>query len=248
MDSALRPRDIQARIRSGESAEQVATAAGTSVEQIMPYAAPVLAERAHQAQTALRASVRRTTAPGGSGGGRTLGQCVEQFLADRALHDDDLAWDSWRRPDGRWVLTATFTSAGEQHTAELTHDVAGRYVVAENTEARELIGEAASAPAGGPAPLGHDAIELVREPEPEPQPEPDEDTVEVPAAREPAAPPEAEEPAEEQPALDLGPEATEPAPEPANEQAASRRKRKGRSSVPSWDEIMFGGEPSGPRE
>ena len=45
MDSALRPRDIQARIRAGETPEAVAQAAQTSVDKIMMYAAPVLAER-----------------------------------------------------------------------------------------------------------------------------------------------------------------------------------------------------------
>ena len=45
MDSALRPRDIQARIRAGETPEAVAQAAQTTVDRIMAFAAPVLAER-----------------------------------------------------------------------------------------------------------------------------------------------------------------------------------------------------------
>ena len=59
MESVLRPRDIQARIRAGESAEAVAQAAQTTVDKIMAFAAPVLAERAHMADRAQRASVRR---------------------------------------------------------------------------------------------------------------------------------------------------------------------------------------------
>src|SRR5688500_5268814 len=50
MDSALRPRDIQTRIRAGETPETVAQAAHTSVDKIMAFAAPVLAERQHVAQ------------------------------------------------------------------------------------------------------------------------------------------------------------------------------------------------------
>ena len=45
MESVLRPRDIQARIRAGETPEAVAAAAQTSVEKIMAFAGPVLAER-----------------------------------------------------------------------------------------------------------------------------------------------------------------------------------------------------------
>ncbi|MCW2843763.1 MAG: DNA-binding protein, partial [Nocardioides sp.] len=37
MDSALRPRDIQARIRAGETPEAVAEAAQTSVDRIMAF-------------------------------------------------------------------------------------------------------------------------------------------------------------------------------------------------------------------
>ena len=50
MDSALRPRDIQARIRAGETPEAVAEAAQTTVDKIMTYAGPVLAEREHVAE------------------------------------------------------------------------------------------------------------------------------------------------------------------------------------------------------
>ena len=52
MESALRPRDIQARIRAGESPESVAAAASTSLDKIMGYATPVLAERAYQSDPA----------------------------------------------------------------------------------------------------------------------------------------------------------------------------------------------------
>ena len=69
MESSLRPRDIQTRIRAGETPESVAHAAGTSVEKIMAFAAPVLAERAHVAERAQLASVRRRSTESGA---RTL--------------------------------------------------------------------------------------------------------------------------------------------------------------------------------
>ena len=81
MDSALRPRDIQARIRAGETPEAVAQAAQTSVDKIMAFAAPVLAERQHIADRAQRSSVRRRN--GGdqaAGGARTLGDVVAGHL------------------------------------------------------------------------------------------------------------------------------------------------------------------------
>src|SRR4051812_22420102 len=43
--ASLSPRDIQARIRSGESAEDVARVAGVPVDRVLRYAGPVLQER-----------------------------------------------------------------------------------------------------------------------------------------------------------------------------------------------------------
>src|SRR3954447_21173175 len=79
MESMLRPRDIQARIRAGETPESVAAAAGTTVEKVMPYAAPVLAEREHVAERAQRSSIRRSAGEARS----TLAEAVTQHLHER---------------------------------------------------------------------------------------------------------------------------------------------------------------------
>src|SRR6185295_10475926 len=42
--STLSPRDIQARIRAGESADDVARVAGVPVDRVLRYAGPVLQE------------------------------------------------------------------------------------------------------------------------------------------------------------------------------------------------------------
>lgn len=302
MESALRPRDIQSRIRAGESPEDVAAAAQTTVEAIMAFATPVLAERAHVAHTALKASIRRRSGESSSAG-RTLGEAAELFFSDHKLHDEDVEWDAWRTPDSRWMLVATYAVAGRERTAEFSHDLPGRYVVAENDEARILTGEVpepeARQPAGGRTvpsrrlssvpsqeelPLGDDAIELVRdhgtatnrvpaadEPTeladfgqevdaelvdagPEAAVEPLDSALDAEIEREtgtaidPAADTAdadwiAQEPAAADPATeeqrDAEP-ATEPVAEPSSEVPAPPKK-KSRSSVPSWDEIMFGG-------
>src|SRR3712207_3118540 len=69
MEGRLRPRDIQARIRAGETAEQVAAAAGVPVEHVRRYEGPVLAEREFVARQAREVRVRRAT--GGSGSSTT---------------------------------------------------------------------------------------------------------------------------------------------------------------------------------
>ena len=176
MESALRPRDIQARIRAGESPEAVAKAAQTTLEKIMPFAAPVLAERAHIADRAQRASVRRKS---GDSGARTLGEAVAAHLREQNVPAESLEWDSWRREDGRWTLAGRFRSKPRSGTAHFAYDPPGNFVVAEDDDARWLVGDLVVAEpetrddlqsarkrrlSSVPAeelPLGEDAIELV---------------------------------------------------------------------------------------
>jgi hypothetical protein len=255
MESALRPRDIQTRIRAGESAEDVAAAAQTTVEAIMPFAAPVLAERAHVAQTAQKASIRRASAEN-SPAGRTLGDASVQHLMSVSVRSDDVEWDAWRRDDGRWALVATYVVRGTEHRAEFSYDQPGRFVLAENDEARLLTGEATAAtpeeatvptrrlmsvPGTDELPLGDDAIELVRDPAPADEQaslddlaadHADADWI-APAHAEPEPDAEADEP---EAAV-----ASEPVAEPEEQTDETPSRKKGRSSVPSWDEIMFGG-------
>jgi len=247
----LRPRDIQARIRAGETPEAVAEAAQTTLEKVMPYAAPVLAEREHVAQRALRASIRR---PAGepAGTSRTLGEAFSSRLRAMNVDPDSVLWDAWRREDGRWTLTASFSAGGQEGLAQLTYDQPGNFVLLDNDEARWLVGDhiessgypapdAEREPAGRllsavpseqlaltPDELGADAIDLVRDPGPDLGVEqPIEAYLDV----------QATETTEEIEAVAADPAADEP---PARPPA-----KKKRASVPSWDEIMFGGPSDG---
>lgn len=267
MDSALRPRDIQARIRGGESPDAVAQAAQTSVDQIMPYANPVLAERAHLADRAQRASVRR---PAGESGARTLGEAVGRHLRELNVSEETASWDAWRREDGRWTLACSFDTSSRKGTATFSFDAPGNFVVPEDDDAKWLIGDAVDkAPRTGSRPtrkrrlssvsaeelpLGEDAIEMVSD-ESAVTTSAGSDTLDLTetAAQvsgvEDRAEPEQE--VDQQPAAgsgsdtasEQGDQVTDGS-DPGDAPAPPRRpvsKKRGRASVPSWDEIMFGG-------
>ena len=268
MDSALRPRDIQARIRAGDTPEAVAQAAQTTVDRIMAFAAPVLAERQHVAERAQRSSVRRKPGESASGA-RTLGDAVAGHLRSLNVDPETVVWDARRREDGRWTLTGDFATGKRQGSANFIYDPPGNYVTVENDDARWLLGEQVAA-AQRPArddlkqargrrlsavsestqpheelPLGDDAIELVSE-----------ESGSLGAEQPVEAYLDDERPTRETPAVEEPPVEPKPAPEPAaqeeppaeeelpaDEEPPARKpaKRKGRASVPSWDEIMFGG-------
>ncbi|CAL9565916.1 hypothetical protein SUDANB120_04743 [Streptomyces sp. enrichment culture] len=143
VESHLRPRDIQARIRAGASAEEVAQLAGIPVDRVRRFEGPVLAERAFMAERARKTPVRRP----GENTGPQLGEAVQERLLLRGVDKDTVQWDSWRRDDGTWEVLLVYRVAGETHSASWTYDPPRRLVVAVDDEARSLIGEADDLPA-----------------------------------------------------------------------------------------------------
>ncbi len=272
MDSAaLRPRDIQARIRAGESPEAVAAVAQVSVERIMGYAVPVLAEREHVCEQARRSGLRRKHA---SGPGRLLGEAVDEHLRGDGWDPDAANWDSWRREDGRWSITVSASRSGEPAT--FLYDVPGRYVVAHDDAARRLVGDEpplSVEPEGDEPRAGVPRVALVPPARQEEQPADEHELEPAPKPRVSALDRLRRQRGQvgEQLPLDAG--AAEPEPVGAadgtdadmeaiarvmsdegadrpvavgesgeNSTPRSRRKSR-RSSVPSWDEIMFGSKP-----
>ncbi|WP_225868972.1 MULTISPECIES: septation protein SepH [unclassified Nocardioides] len=271
MSSSIRPREIQTRIRAGESTEAVAEAAGTTVDAIMPYVAPVLAEREHVAERALKASLRRTPGEGTAAHtqSRVLGDAVAAHLRNTGADPAEVAWDAYRRETGRWVLTATYDAGTRSGTARFTYDAPGNYALSDNDDARWLVGDVLPEPVA-PA---RDDLQEARErrlavvpaeelplgtlgdaPDELPfgdafEAEASTGLVDIPAPRQHAAPSDAEaaEGAEAPEVLDEPIRATtdeEASAAAERERAKHRRpvqKKRGRASVPSWDEIMFGG-------
>jgi hypothetical protein len=94
LGASVSPREIQRRIRAGESAARIAADCGVPVERVARFEGPVLAERDHQVERARAALVDGVP------------------LAERiATVDDRLgtsSWDSWLAEDGGWRVRATW--------------------------------------------------------------------------------------------------------------------------------------------
>jgi hypothetical protein len=120
----LPPRVIQARIRAGETPEQVAAASGTRVERIMRFASPVLQERARVAEQAREARVRLSEGP--------PSVALQQFMTDRLrLLDTDVeavTWDAHRTDDGTWQVTGTWRAGDKSGTTRWSFDLPSRTV------------------------------------------------------------------------------------------------------------------------
>jgi hypothetical protein len=246
VESPLRPKEIQDRIRAGETADEIADAAGVPIERVRRFEGPVLAERAYRAQEAQRAALRQS---GDSGPGRPLLDVVGERLRGFGADPDDAQWDSRKRPDGDWQVLLTFNSGSRPYQAEWVFDPRRKHVVpADDTAARLCL------PAGGlPEPSGRPAATATVTPigsrlgsqappdqDARRQPDAGQAPVPRPASQSRPAPPLPAQPAPqaEPDALPAAPAAQATGRERPARKAAGGRSR--RASVPSWDEIMLG--------
>lgn len=138
IESRLRPREIQARVRGGESTELIAEAAGVPLERVLRYAGPVLAEREHVADQARRCAVRRH---GSEGPGEVLDEAVDARLRGRGADRSRVRWDAWRVESGKWMVSVHYTVSEREHRALFSFDPTGRLVVPTDEPARWLAGE-----------------------------------------------------------------------------------------------------------
>ena len=222
----LNPREIQTRVRSGDSPEVIAEANGWPIDRVLRYAEPLLAERAYIAGLARNVEIRR------SRGGATLEDTALAIIKteDPAV----LTWDAYREADGKWIVTAAMGTS----LATWTYDVTGKSVHPIDAGAKKLMGvdaepvDALDLIADEPAPASDTVViehpvhaerpRLVAVPEPEPEyshhDQVDQNVVEDDSVLD----------------LDIPVASTQAA---ATKKAKSKR---GRASIPSWDEILFG--------
>jgi hypothetical protein len=266
VENPLRPKEIQDRIRAGETADEIADAAGIPPDRIRRFEGPVLAERQYRAQEAQRATIRGRS---DSGPGPRLGDIVAERLTGVGASVDNAEWDSRKRPDGNWQVRLQFTVGGRTGSAEWIYDPRRRHVIpdddqavrlclpqeewaaatfAERSRATATVTSIGSRQHGQYADQAREQERRLAGAPPRPwdadfaASADNESGRGLPAAAARAAAGRAEGPVE-RPAEAAGasagtaPDPADAAPAPAKKAASARSRR---ASVPSWDEIMFG--------
>lgn len=145
------PREIQVRVRSGETAEAVAADAGIPLERVMRFALPVLQERVRVTDEARRARARR----GGDGQLVPFGELVDGRLSRHGVDPATVNWDAYRREDGGWTVTSRFTSYERDVQAKFSFALLNRTVSALDDISADLLSDrpvAALLPPAPPAP------------------------------------------------------------------------------------------------
>ena len=147
MESALSPREIQTRIRSGESVEDVARVAGVDRDRVERFAAPVIAERDHVAGLAMASSARRR---GETSSHRTLRGVLTERLLGRGVESTPSLGllPARRRPVGHHRRLPVGRDAAAGAVLLRSCRAASRWPV--TTRARWVLGD--SSPSRGPQP------------------------------------------------------------------------------------------------
>ncbi|WP_244327536.1 MULTISPECIES: septation protein SepH [Pseudonocardia] len=137
LESQLRPREIQARIRGGASVDEVAAAAGVPTQKIERFAYPVLLERSRTAELAQGAHPQRADGPDS----RTLGETVAHTFGLRGQDYGGAGWDSWKGEDGKWVVVLTWQTGRSDNAAHWAFQPGahGGTVVALDEHASDLV-------------------------------------------------------------------------------------------------------------
>lgn len=131
--SALRPREIQERLRAGETCEALAEASGLPIEHVRRFEYPVISEREH-AVSRVRAKAVLTDDDGAT----TLGDVADERLRSRGVRPDDATWTATRQGSHPWIVQVEFTAAERPRLARWSLEPRGGFVTALDDEARWL--------------------------------------------------------------------------------------------------------------
>ncbi|AZS40447.1 MULTISPECIES: septation protein SepH [Microbacterium] len=131
---AASPRDIQAQIRAGLTAPEVAELLGISVDDVARFEGPVLAEREHVIGQALAvpvligSEVEPDAQP-------TFGVAVRAKLAE--IEATSERWASWKEDSG-WTIKLEFTANDVDHDARWSFDPRRSALSPLNADATQL--------------------------------------------------------------------------------------------------------------
>ena len=108
---SLAPREIQALLRSGATAQEIASRHGMEVATVARFEAPVQAEKEYALSRALGVRI------GDEAGGPAMGDLVVDRLAARGVDPDSLRWSAQREAHEPWQIILTFVQGAAEHGA-----------------------------------------------------------------------------------------------------------------------------------
>ncbi len=219
-------KEIQRRLRAGDSFEQIAREGQTTVDKVERFSGPIMQEREYILENArnliMRKDIHRVDL--------TFRDVVLAKLAARGVDTDEVSWNTWRQPDGTWHIELHYPNRDGNGIATWNFDLSRRALDASDDNGAWLIDEDAPVRAPSTAIIYSEPTHPSRLEEVAPEPE----IVRIADLL------NAPEEKAETPRLAVIRET----PSAADSQDGITARAK----VPSWDEIMFGRKSEEPTE
>src|SRR5690625_812621 len=131
-DRELTPCEMQARIRAGETPEEIAAVSSTDIETIRRFESPILAEREFMIEQAQASAIaQQPEAP-------ALGGVVVDRLAARGVASEDIEWSAYRLPGSQWTIEVQFQAGDRDRSASWSFEPRSQRISALDDEARWL--------------------------------------------------------------------------------------------------------------
>jgi hypothetical protein len=222
-------REIQKRLRAGESFEQIAREGQISVEKVERFSGPIMQEREYILDRAREIIMRRDA----HRIEENFLDVVRTKLAPRGVDTDEITWNTWRLPDTTWHIELHYPNRDGNGSATWVFDLARRALSASDENGAWLIDEDA------PVRVAKSEPGLVYA-EPAHPSRSESSIPRISDLFEPAVQPDAD-PLDEVTEINEPPRLAVIRETPTA--ADSEDGITARAKVPSWDEIMFGRKP-----
>ena len=217
-------KEIQARLRAGESMGSISRTTDWAVEKIEKFSGPILQERAYVIETALKSFLRREASS------PTLGEATDVQLSSHGVDMEAVEWNTHRNVDGTWNIVVQYPNIDGTAEANWNFELGNRILTAKDDSARWIAGDAKES---RPRTATHGFINSV-DPTPFAPTTPPPPALRLVAVREEITITEIVEEDEEYFAEELDINVVDES-DPVSDGVVKRPK------LPSWDDIMFGG-------
>jgi hypothetical protein len=129
-------KEIQSRLRSGESMISISRTTDWSVEKIEKFSGPIMQERAYVIGLALAAQLRREKSS------PTLSAATIAQLSPRGVDMASVEWNTWRLSDGSWDIVLMYPAKdGRTNEAHWSFDLENRTLEALDDDAAWISGD-----------------------------------------------------------------------------------------------------------
>ena len=130
-------KEIQRRLRAGETMDAIARDGHISVEKVERFAGPILQERVYILDQAFAVVLRKESARDQE----TFYDVVISRLAPMGVDSDSLSWNTWRIDDGTWTIDLAYPNRDGHGSATWNFDLNRRSITATNENARWMLGQ-----------------------------------------------------------------------------------------------------------